>query len=232
MKYHKWMNEYNKRNHSIFLCCEIYKDLYLKSFNCISKRYLPSCHGNGNCRCNHCPFYEKLDNFFKYFREIGGLKMRKILFRGKRVDNGEWVYGLLCRVGDTYANIVEKSTEVMCTVLTNTIGQCTGLTDKSGKNIFEGDIVALHDYIIGEIVFECGTFGIGACKPFDYGCLENKIASTTGCYNSPNFCYNDNFISLWELYWNYNQDENILEVVEIIGNIHDNPKLLNNFKNQ
>ncbi len=63
MKYHKWMNEYNKRNHSIFLCCEIYKDLYLKSFNCISKRYLPSCHGNGNYSCNHCPFYEKLNNF-------------------------------------------------------------------------------------------------------------------------------------------------------------------------
>ncbi|MEE1049402.1 MAG: hypothetical protein U0M60_18530, partial [Clostridia bacterium] len=58
-----------------------------------------SCHGNGNCSCNHCPFYEKLDNFFKYFREIGGLKMRKILFRGKRIDNGEWVEGYLIQKG-------------------------------------------------------------------------------------------------------------------------------------
>ena len=89
--------------------------------------------------------------------------MREILFRGKRVDNGEWVYGLLCRVGDTYANIVEKSTEVMCTVLTNTIGQSTGLTDKNGKKIFEGDIVhfrtsGLSGY--GEVKDENGRFVI------------------------------------------------------------------------
>ena len=89
--------------------------------------------------------------------------MREILFRGKRIDNGEWVYGLLCRVGDTYANIVEKSTEVMCTVLTNTIGQSTGLTDKNGKKIFEGDIVhfrtsGLSGY--GEVKDENGRFVI------------------------------------------------------------------------
>ena len=47
--------------------------------------------------------------------------MREILFRGKRVDNGEWVYGWLCRVGDKYANIVEKDTEVLCSVSTKTI---------------------------------------------------------------------------------------------------------------
>ena len=40
------------------------------------------------------------------------------------------------------------------------------------------------------------------------------------------FCYNDNFISLWEMMWNYNQEENSCYVVEVIGNIYDNPELL------
>ena len=152
--------------------------------------------------------------------------MREILFRGKRVDNGEWVYGLLCRVGDTYANIVEKSTEVMCTVLTNTIGQSTGLTDKNGKKIFEGNIVRLFDISVGEIVQECGAFGIGCRKQIDYDYLASEIAPVTGSNNTPMFCYNDNFVSLWELWWNYNEEGDEISVIEVIGNIHDNPELL------
>lgn len=152
--------------------------------------------------------------------------MREILFRGKRIDNGEWVYGLLCRVGDTYANIVEKSTEVMCTVLTNTIGQSTGLTDKNGKKIFEGNIVRLFDISVGEIVQECGAFGIGCRKQIDYDYLASEIAPVTGNNNTPMFCYNDNFVSLLELWCNYNEEGDEISVIEVIGNIHDNPELL------
>ena len=152
--------------------------------------------------------------------------MREMLFRGKHVDNGEWVYGLLCRVGDTYANIVEKSTEVMCTVLTNTIGQSTGLTDKNGKKIFEGNIVRLFDISVGEIVQECGAFGIGCRKQIDYDYLASEIAPVTGSNNTPMFCYNDNFVSLLELWWNYNEEGDEISVIEVIGNIHDNPELL------
>ena len=131
--------------------------------------------------------------------------MREILFRGKRVDNGEWVYGLLCRVGDTYANIVEKSTEVMCTVLTNTIGQSTGLTDKNGKKIFEGDIIHLE---YSQVFFGGEYFG-------EY---TAEVSYKEGCFITDGINNGDEIETPLS---GFNNDE-----VEIIGNIHDNPELV------
>ena len=106
-------------------------------------------------------------------------------------------------------------------VLIPTVGQYTGLKDKDGKEIFEGDIVKFFDRK-GEITRECGAFGIGTSKQINYDKLETKMPYG----NSPAFCYNDNFISLWELWWNYEQDDNPLYEVEVIGNIYENPELL------
>ena len=131
--------------------------------------------------------------------------MREILFRGKRVDNGEWVYGLLCRVGDTYANIVEKSTEVMCAVLTNTIGQSTGLTDKNGKKIFEGDIIHL-EY---SQVFFGGVY---------FGEYTAEVSYKEGCFVTDGINNGDEIETPLS---GFDNDE-----LEIIGNIHDNPELL------
>ena len=88
-------------------------------------------------------------------------------------------------------------------------------------NIFEGDIVDLFG-MKGNVVQECGAFGIAFMKTIDYDLLESKMPFN----NSANFCFNDNFISLWEVFWNYEQDGNPLYEVEIIGNIHDNKELL------
>ena len=131
--------------------------------------------------------------------------MREILFRGKRVDNGEWMYGLLCRVGDTYANIVEKSTEIMCTVLTNTIGQSTGLTDKNGREIFEGDIIHL-EY---SQVFFGGVY---------FGEYTAEVSYKEGCFITDGINNGDEIETPLS---GFDNDE-----VEIIGNIHDNPELL------
>lgn len=126
---------------------------------------------------------------------------RKILFRGKRIDNGEWVYGafvpdaleMLNDLDGMYGfirryNPDARKTE-MFEVDRETVGQYTGLTDKNGIKIFEGDIVRAVTPNTSKnfcVKFEYGKFCIGICMPLAY--VRNSA--------------------------------------EVIGNIHDNPDLL------
>lgn len=92
--------------------------------------------------------------------------MRDILFRGKRVDNGRWIHGdyvggyFICDdLEDTeYVGFVEINPE--------TVGQYTGLTDKNGKKIFEGDILQFEAYghlYTGFVEYGNAEFGVD-CK--------------------------------------------------------------------
>lgn len=135
--------------------------------------------------------------------------MREILFRGKRIDNGEWVYGYYVTHRDVDGNIlhyISVPTEIWGTgrkyyiVDPSTIGQCTGLTDKNGKKIFEGDIVEYH-YEINK----------GKFKDIIY-----VVKEESGYWAIQSDYYYGFVLGLRKLNTR----------VKIIGNIHDNPELL------
>lgn len=130
--------------------------------------------------------------------------MREILFRGKRVDNGNWVEGYLY----VYWNFERKIFQIFVDrtngipdsfeVNLDTIGQYTSLKDKNGKRVFEGDVVRAV-YNREENIY---------VVVWDEEELDFK--ATNGKEN-----YGRNF-----------QYMPCCEEVEIIGNVYDNPELL------
>ena len=127
--------------------------------------------------------------------------MRDILFRGKRKDNGEWVEGYYNYATDGYNLelhlISDKITGIHTEVIPETVGQYTGLTDKSGKKIFEGDIVKI---------------------PLYEGCQEKAIAVVAWDILCAVFYLHGKRVNT-DFYHYFGND------CEVISNIHDNPEL-------
>ena len=133
--------------------------------------------------------------------------MREILFRGKTY-NDKWVQGLLVQMDDHLTQIRKLGSDGIgyydYSIVPSTVGQYTGLTDKNGKKIFEGDVLNLHDqipmfdgYDTDEIVYNGKVMYIKNQGMFV--CEGNNDGNALCALN--------------------------LDKCEVIGNIYDNPEL-------
>ena len=155
--------------------------------------------------------------------------MRTIKFRGKRIDNGEWVYGYYARLRNEFKEwhciMTEKDASenyikdcngynmLYTPVNHNTVGQFTGLYDKNGEEIYEGDIllwtrknVHIEGRPLRDFADRCEIF-------YD----DDKCAFR--------FKYKLDCGSCCGLL-DFSDDRADESYIEIIGNIHDNPELL------
>ena len=133
---------------------------------------------------------------------------REILFRGKRVDNNQWTEGFLSFIytdgrnsnGFIYTDKAQIYSPVEVRshdVYTSTVGQFTGLCDKNGKKIFEGDILRDGQGDDGVVTY------LESVAQFCFMVGRNRWQLNEGDPNRPKH----------------------LQYTEVIGNIHDNPEL-------
>ncbi|MCC8160099.1 MAG: YopX family protein [Oscillospiraceae bacterium] len=122
--------------------------------------------------------------------------MRTILFRGKCDFGPDWKYGYLTAKKFEDGVLLYILTDYMAkySIIPNTIGQYTGLDDKNGKPIYEGDIVKLKD------------------NEDDTGVIKWADGEAMFMFKADTWCTDFDHIDC--------------EDVEVIGNIHDNPELL------
>lgn len=144
----------------------------------------------------------------------------RYLFRGKRADNGKYVVGYYIeaekrdKTGVEYLIIERDADGSSHLIIPESVGQCTGLKDKNGKLIFEGDIFKYTSIASNEKI----TYGVV------------KYRTTYEQYRGHNPCG-------YVIYWQDNSTRRTLRQdlpfwccslsnAELCGNIHDNPELL------
>jgi len=94
----------------------------------------------------------------------------------------------------------------------------TGLYYDDNKEIMWGDEVTFIYGEVGKIVFESGAFGIGCENCIDYDKIQKAMDETEWCCgNSYSGCCNDNFITLWEIVWNFNCEDETIDVIRKVN---------------
>ena len=154
--------------------------------------------------------------------------MREILFRGKRLHDNKWIYGNFISDCEGNPHIIEPrffcedghhlqyedNTDTPVFIIPETVGQFTGLTDKNGKRIFEGDIVRAT---------------IERAERCQSPRIENGVIGYDCIGMIGLILYKDkNGENVWSDFFNELSLSGLIEdyYFEIIGNIHDNPELL------
>ena len=130
--------------------------------------------------------------------------MREILFRGKRIDAGEWAYGFLDHTYEKYT-IHSHNRHYCYEVNPSTVGQYTGLQAENGVLIFEGDIVELEGFISEAIL---------PCKSRPMQIVWKDCGMWLQCIHP----ITKRVVTLGLIADN--------RTITVIGNIHDNPELL------
>lgn len=143
--------------------------------------------------------------------------MREILFRGKRLDNGEWITGDLRHWNKEKVGIHHEALHRTLRVDPATVGQYTGLTDKNGKKVFEGDIILSSSCNgMATTVVKYGEFEPKTI----YDLMERYVFATRP---------KAKIYGLFAESTNYDEEvliTNCSHLIKVIGNIHDNPELM------
>ncbi len=142
--------------------------------------------------------------------------MREILFRGKRADPGDWVKGFYVQKPNPFSEDGKPIRHCIVDlppfgydVDPETVGQFTGLLDKNGTKIFEGDVLDMSiigpDHSLNAVSIEHGAVGFFPLYPEEEAEEDRR----------------------WRSFWKDDEQEFWSdEYFTVIGNIHDNPELL------
>ena len=160
--------------------------------------------------------------------------------RAKRLDNNENIYGYYAEIQDkgymfNYDSEFERvcdSTEQCFNAIVGfvevnkeTVNRCSGFMDCNCHMLYEDDIVKFNDWrSLFVVCYDYGTFGLGIRTSIDYKDLKEVILNELD--KEADFLENDNFISLWEIYQNFDFQSHEIDNIHLMGNKHDNPNLI------